>query len=299
MGRDVVKFYKRFPGDINIKTGHLTPAQFGCYDRLLDHYYATEAPIPAKGAYSICRAVTASDRQACDAVLAEFFQLTEAGWEQQRAEEVIAEALPRIEAAKQNGKLGGRPKGSKKKPTGLFPETQTGTQQGTETPDLQKGSQSQSLSPTSKDVSKASPSHPPAGGLAAGFDEFWLAWPKGERKQDKAKCLDHWKRNHLAALAETILADVRLKRGTRKWSEGFIEAPLVYLRGKRWEDGVEPDAGPAPGEQPLTVPSKAADETARMLAEQDKRAAALRNPDEQARIDAAIQRARGALKVVA
>lgn len=120
-----MKFYKRFPGDINIKTGHLDPAEFGCYDRLLDHYYATEAPIPTDGAYSICRAVKPEHRRACDKVLAQFFVLTDAGWAQRRADEVIAEALPRIEAARENGKKGGRPMGSRKKPTGLFSETQT------------------------------------------------------------------------------------------------------------------------------------------------------------------------------
>ena len=74
------------------------------------------------------------------------------------------------------------------------------------------------------------------------FEDFWLAWPKNERKQDKAKCLDHWKRHELTATAEAILADVRVKRGTQKWQDGFIEAPLVYLRGKRWEDGVTPES---------------------------------------------------------
>lgn len=241
-----MKFYKRFPGDITIKTGHLTPAQFGCYDRLLDHYYGTEAPIPASGAYSICRAVTKSDQQACDLVLQQFFTLGPDGWAQSRADEEIADALPRIEAARANGKKGGRPRkesapeATEQKPTGFFPETQIEPRA--------KTSQSQSISPTSKSVSKASPSHPPAGGLAEGFDEFWQAWPRGERKQDKAKCLDHWKRNGLHLLVATILADVRVKRGTTKWQEGYIEAPLVYLRGKRWEDGVQPDDGnPAEG----------------------------------------------------
>ena len=232
-----MKFYKRFPGDINIKTGHLTPSQFGCYDRLLDHYYATEKPIPANGAHSICRAVTASDRHACDTVLGEFFHLTAAGWEQQRAEEMIAEAQPKIEAARVNGLKGGRPVGSNKKPTGLI--------SGTEEDDSEKASQSQSTSPTSKTISKPSASHPPS----EGFGEFWLAWPKNERKQDKAACLALWERRGYAAIADAILADVRVKRGTEKWSEGYIEAPLVYLRNKRWEDGVTPNS--ADDGQPL------------------------------------------------
>jgi uncharacterized protein YdaU (DUF1376 family) len=224
-----VKFYKRFPGDITIKTGDLSLVEFGAYDRLLDHYYAKEKPIEPDRVYTVARCQSPVDRRAVDRVLAEFWTLTDAGWVQERADEMIAEALPKIEAARENGKLGGRPKGSKKKPTGLISETQDRT----ETPVPEKASQSQSK----KELSKPSASHP----LGGGFDEFWLAWPKNERKQDKAKCLDHWKRNDLGSIADRIAADVRVKRGTQKWQEGFVEAPLVYLRGKRWEDGVEPE----------------------------------------------------------
>lgn len=88
--------------------------------------------------------------------------------------------------------------------------------------------------------------HPPStrrrGGSADRFEEFWQAWPRNERKQDKAKCLDYWKRNGLDAIADGILADVRTKRATKKWADGFVEAPLVYMRGRRWDDGVVPDA---------------------------------------------------------
>lgn len=143
-----------------------------------------------------------------------------------------------------------------------------------------------------KDISKPSASHPPAGGLAAGFNDFWLAWPKGERKQDKAKCLDHWKRNNLRDVADLILADVRVKRGTVKWSEGFIEAPLVYLRGRRWEDGVEPET-PAPAAHALTVPSAAAAHTADALAEMAAAAALANTPEARAARLAAMNKLRG------
>jgi uncharacterized protein YdaU (DUF1376 family) len=43
-----VNFYKRFIGDIQAKTGALSLAEFGAYDRLLDHYYSTEKAVPAK-----------------------------------------------------------------------------------------------------------------------------------------------------------------------------------------------------------------------------------------------------------
>lgn len=146
--------------------------------------------------------------------------------------------------------------------------------------------------PLKKDISKPSASHPLPGGSAAGFNDFWLAWPKGERKQDKAKCLEHWKRNTLGAVADLILADVRVKRGTQKWAEGFIEAPLVYLRGRRWEDGVEPEA-PAPAAHALTVPSAAAQQTVSALAELDAHAAKAASPEAQAARVAAINKLRG------
>jgi hypothetical protein len=86
---------------------------------------------------------------------------------------------------------------------------------------------------------KNTPIAPKGARAAKRFEEFWLAWPKSERKQDRVKCEEKWKREGLDACADAILADIRAKRGTRKWQEDggkFIEAPLVYLNGRRWED---------------------------------------------------------------
>lgn len=105
-----MNFYKRFIGDIQAKTGGLTLAEFGAYDRLLDHYYSTEMPVPADEVYRICRAMSGAERTAVDKVLAKFFDLTPTGYAQSKADEQIAKALPLIEAARANGKKGGRPK---------------------------------------------------------------------------------------------------------------------------------------------------------------------------------------------
>lgn len=72
------------------------------------------------------------------------------------------------------------------------------------------------------------------------FDDFWTTWPKSDRKQDKAKCQDKWEDLKLDNLADKVLADVETKKLTRKWQEDdgkFIEAPMVYLNNRRWEDG--------------------------------------------------------------
>lgn len=71
-----MKFYKRFPGDITIKTGDLSLTEFGAYDRLLDWYYANERPIPGAEVYSITGARTRAEREAVDRVLGRCFDYT-------------------------------------------------------------------------------------------------------------------------------------------------------------------------------------------------------------------------------
>jgi len=85
------------------------------------------------------------------------------------------------------------------------------------------------------------------------FEDFWECWPKNDRKQDKAKCSEKWKREGLDTVAEAIVADVTAKKHSQKWRDGFIEAPMVYLNNRRWEDGA---AGAA------TSPKRGTDEYA-------------------------------------
>jgi hypothetical protein len=104
-----------------------------------------------------------------------------------------------------------------------------------------------------KYISGATHPHPPAGGSKGAkkpkpetkherFAEFWELWPRNDRKHDKAKCCQFWAKHDLDAVADKILADVRGKLGSDKWKRDdgqYIEAPMVYLNGRRWEDGAE------------------------------------------------------------
>lgn len=74
---------------------------------------------------------------------------------------------------------------------------------------------------------------------ASRFEDFWNAWPKGERKQDRKKCLEKWTAGKLDLVADAILADIAIKLNSEKWRGGYIESPLVYLNNRRWEDGTE------------------------------------------------------------
>jgi len=107
-----VNFYPRYPAHYVAKTLHLTMEQDGAYTRLLDWCYMNERPVPHAQRYAIARATKLSEKRAVDDVLSEFFSRAENAWENDRVSSEIAEAAPRIAAAKANGRKGGRPKKS-------------------------------------------------------------------------------------------------------------------------------------------------------------------------------------------
>jgi len=56
-----------------------------------------------------------------------------------------------------------------------------------------------------------------------------------------------------------IVADVTAKKASQKWRDGFIEAPVVYLNNRRWEDGAAGSAtGPKRGSDEYAALHKAA-----------------------------------------
>lgn len=120
-----MNYYPRFPGHYVAKTLHLSMEQDGAYSRLLDWVYLNERAVPHDARYAIARAMTASERRAVDAVLAEFFTRDGDAWANDRAAAEIAAAQPKIAAARENGRKGGRPrKEPSKNPLGFSRDTQ-------------------------------------------------------------------------------------------------------------------------------------------------------------------------------
>lgn len=74
-----------------------------------------------------------------------------------------------------------------------------------------------------------------------GFSEFWSSWPKSSRKGGKAECEKLWRSQRLESVKTEIVEHVLAMSRTDGWTKQsgeFVPAPLVYLRGKRW-DGAE------------------------------------------------------------
>lgn len=130
------------------------------------------------------------------------------------------------------------PDSTNKKPKALHPLNEHQAQDKPETgPQLNGGSkppESGFLIPDSR-----SPLPPVRGGPSfPGFDRFWAAWPRSERKEARGKCLDAWRKAKAEDIADEVIAHVEAKKATDTWQKDggrFIEAPLVYLNQRRWE----------------------------------------------------------------
>jgi uncharacterized protein YdaU (DUF1376 family) len=88
-----LNFFKLYIGDYQRDTAHLTMAEHGAFLLMLQHYYATEKPLPAgRALHRILRAETDEERAAIDSVAAQFWALTDEGLINARADEEIGKA---------------------------------------------------------------------------------------------------------------------------------------------------------------------------------------------------------------
>ncbi|HEU4853962.1 MAG TPA: YdaU family protein [Nitrosospira sp.] len=108
-----MNYYERYCGDYQRDTAHLSLAQHGAYTMLLDTYFSVEKPLPEDLAslYRVCRAMTRLEQQAVKNVAEQFFPVSAIDGlrHNHRADREIAKARPKIEAARINGRKGGRP----------------------------------------------------------------------------------------------------------------------------------------------------------------------------------------------
>lgn len=93
-----MNYYKRHLGDYAKSLSNLSQGQVGAYDLLLDWHYANERPLPLDldELYIIGRCRTKAERENVDRVL-RYFDKTDAGYVQKRAQEEMAKAAERGE----------------------------------------------------------------------------------------------------------------------------------------------------------------------------------------------------------
>lgn len=83
-----MNYFEKHIGDWIRDTVSLTMLEDGAYNRLIDQYYQTERalPIDKKLVYRLARANSSAERKAVDFVVENFFDKTEDGYVQKRAE---------------------------------------------------------------------------------------------------------------------------------------------------------------------------------------------------------------------
>jgi len=107
-----MNYYRRYIGDYQRDTAHLSIMEHGVYALLLDAIFATESGLcnDIKTIRRICRAQTPAECRAVDSVLAQFFTLEDGKYMNPRAKRELEAGRERAETARENGAKGGRPK---------------------------------------------------------------------------------------------------------------------------------------------------------------------------------------------
>lgn len=219
-------FYYAFAlRDYIAKTRHLSLMEDLAYRRLLDAYYTLEGPLPAT-AEACARLIVMRDHlEEVQAVLSEFFTLTEAGWMNERCEEELAKYRRQCDKGRKGAEARwAKPEASHGHATGNGSGNATGNAQAMPTKNQE---------PRTK-----KPPQPPQGEL--GFPEFWSAYP---RKDARAVALASWlKLKPDDELRAKIVAHVTARAQSKDWTKDggqFVPMASTFLNQRRWEDEVK------------------------------------------------------------
>ncbi len=220
-----MNFFKLYIGDYQRDTAHLSVTEHGAFLLMLQHYYATEKPLPTgKALHRMLRAQDKAERDAIDVVVSQFWTETEAGLINGRADKEIARASDQAEVNRQTAML----REARRKAAREAHEQSTNratNDQPNQTPDTRLNTNP----PTPRKRGK--PAEP------AGFDEFWSAYP---RKVAKGAALKAWaKAKPDEPLQQQILAAIGRARDGPDWRKdggAFIPHPATWLNAQRWLD---------------------------------------------------------------
>lgn len=273
-----MNYYPFHIGDFAAHTAHLTWEEDIAYRRMLDWYYLNEKALPADPA-KVARLVRMPKSIAViEAVLAEFFLMSEDGWHNKRADEELAGMLAKQEQqgvkdeheAERMRRFRDRRAqmfaGLRK--VGVIPawdvpmkELQRLFDQACNAPEthLQReqavtenanATAIPTPTPTPTPVVKEYPL-PPGGGIPKGdrrvhefppgFDRFWLAYPRKTAKPQAAKAFARLRVDEplLARMLEALALQSRSDQWQRDQGQ-FIPHPSTWLNARRWEDEAAP-----------------------------------------------------------
>lgn len=196
-------------GDYTTHTAHLEPMEDLAYRRLMDQYYLREGELPADVSECARLARMKGHQEEIEAVLREFFFLTEKGWFHGRCDEELSRMKDKQMKAKASAQASVNARSTNAQRTlnvGLATNTNTNT---------------------------IKPPKPPKG-EPDGFKEFYAAYPRKEARSKAAQAFAK-----VTVQLQVLLDAIALHGKSEQWTKDggqFIPLPATWLNGKRWED---------------------------------------------------------------
>ena len=209
--KEKLKAWYLFTEDFVAGTQHLSNEEVGIYIRLLCFNWnkrCSGIPNDSSTQYRIANCFTDNEKKSCDNVLQEFFVLVNDKFQNERQLQEYLYISRRMEASKENGKLGGRPK----KPSD----------------NLDKTPLPHTPTPTSYPKKIKQPNYNPL------FKVFWEKVAnkvsKGTAEKNYMKLEDKWieKPEELADMYNKYYKSVEDKQ--------FAKQPAFWLSAKKYED---------------------------------------------------------------
>ena len=224
-----MKWYKWWPGDYASATPGLTWLQDLAYRRLLDAYYASNAPLTCDGPtlYRTARARTKAQREAVDFVILTYFDLDGDVYRNAKADAIIGSAMRKSEKASESARA--RWKGANAMRTHKRPHSER-TSKGICDRNATRASRE-----SQNQTKRARADGPP---YTKKFEsEFWPPYPRKTGKAAAARAFD------ALGLKDRVecVAGVRAQVGTGKLNgTRFTPHPATWINQRRWEDDPQP-----------------------------------------------------------
>jgi len=217
-----MEWYERRPTDYKEDTWHLTLAEHGAYNLLLDHYYSNEAPLPDndRALSSICNCPLEEWLAVKPAVI-KFFKVKNGKLRKTKCDKIISESFKK------------RQDGAKR--AANYRKRKTGVTRDERVSNASTG-QDRTGHNNKKEYS------PPKAGMNGRFEEFWELVPrKIGKKKAKALCEGITRRGE--ATEDELINGMRAFSDSMTGKEvQFICHPVTWLNQGRWTDVVEKSA---------------------------------------------------------
>ena len=211
-------YYTFHPKDYMSKTNFLEPMEDLAYRRMLDYQYLHESPLPADIDEIAMLISMRTHSDSIAVVLRYFFELTDDGYINDRAEQEIAKYQEKSEKARKSANA----RWKKKTPKANKDKGSSDVDANALRTDSEGNANQEPLTTNHEPLTKS-----------IDFEIFWDTYAK---KVDTAKCKAKWSKLSLSE-QEAVMKHIPLYVASTP-DKKFRKNPLTYLNGQCWLDEI-------------------------------------------------------------